>query len=175
MSIPPYNNVINVINDINDSLANLQSQINSLTVLDYTSDLNGINSISDSITNLQSQIDNITVPDYTTDINSLNDLISDVQSHIDTLTSDNNNNINEINEINGIKEKLSTRHTNCMELKGQLVTAFDNINSIKEQLKSLVIPSDSTSEISRISDSIAGLFTRLSTLDVVNSAAHSQI
>jgi hypothetical protein len=59
-----------------------------------------------------------------------------------------------------------------MEFKVRLRTGFDNINSIQDQINSLIIPTDFTNDINNISYQITSVADRMVTMDDVNSAAH---
>jgi peptidoglycan hydrolase CwlO-like protein len=55
--------------NLKNSIFNLQSQIDDITVPDYSNEIRDLN---DSISSLQSQVDHITVPDYTNKISRFN-------------------------------------------------------------------------------------------------------
>jgi hypothetical protein len=117
--IPAIADDNNLINFGNNSITNLESQIDIITIPEYIS---GMNNRNDSITNLQYQIDRIAVPDYATDINCLNNSITDLQEHFNSL-------IRYPYFISGIE------------------AINDSLTNLQEHANGIVMPPDHTSKI----------------------------
>jgi hypothetical protein len=101
--------------NLNDSIINLESQIDSITVPYYTSD---ISNLHDSIINLQSQIDRIVVPNYRSHINRINCQISIM-----------NQSITELQDIIGDGNSIDLTHIN--NSIASLHSQIDSMNNSK--------------------------------------------